>query len=109
MPIRPIPVFVRSFFVVSRRTALPVFGYLDSNGSVRNPARESSPPCGREKYPANASPQEAVGWMENLCRAFSNNPKEAEQALMDFRKSEHAVEVSKIILGKRPTIYHHEY
>ena len=45
------------------------------------------------------SPQEAVGWMESLCRAFPTNPKEAEAALTELRRSEHAVEVSKIILG----------
>lgn len=46
------------------------------------------------------SPEEAVGWMESLCRAFPTNPKEAEAALTELRRSEHAVEVSKIILGK---------
>lgn len=45
------------------------------------------------------SPEEAVGWMESLCRAFPTNPKEAEAALTELRRSEHAVEVSKIILG----------
>lgn len=45
------------------------------------------------------SPEQAVGWMESLCRAFPTNPKEAEAALTELRRSEHAVEVSKIILG----------
>lgn len=45
------------------------------------------------------SPEEAVGWMESLCRAFPTNPKEAEAALTELRRSEHAVEVSKTILG----------
>lgn len=38
--------------------------------------------------------------MESLCRAFPTNPKEAEAALTELRRSEHAVEVSKIILGE---------
>ncbi|CAN0118520.1 unnamed protein product, partial [Laminaria digitata] len=36
--------------------------------------------------------------MESLCQAFSTNPKAAEEALMELRQSEHAVEVSKTIL-----------
>ena len=39
--------------------------------------------------------------MESLCQAFSTNPKAAEEALMELRQSEHAVEVSKTILGER--------
>ncbi|CAM9325540.1 unnamed protein product [Pylaiella littoralis] len=50
--------------------------------------------------PAFSSPEEAVGWMESLCRAFPTNPKEAEAALTELRRSEHAVEVSKTILER---------
>lgn len=46
------------------------------------------------------SAQEAVAWMESLCRAFPTNPKEAEAALMELRRSEHAIEFSKTILGE---------
>ncbi|CAM9663917.1 unnamed protein product, partial [Scytosiphon promiscuus] len=50
--------------------------------------------------PNFSSPDEAVGWMESLCLAFPTNPKEAEAALTELRRSEHAVEVSKIILER---------
>ncbi|CAM9613365.1 unnamed protein product [Sphacelaria rigidula] len=39
--------------------------------------------------------------MESRCRAFATNPKEAEEALMLFRKSEHVVEISKTIMGEK--------
>ena len=38
--------------------------------------------------------------MESVCQAFPTNPKEAEAALMELRRSEHAIEVSKTILGE---------
>lgn len=38
--------------------------------------------------------------MESLCRAFPTNPREAEEALIELRRSEHAVEVAKTILGE---------
>lgn len=40
--------------------------------------------------------------MESLCQAFPTNPRAAEEALMELRRSEHAVEVSKTILGEPP-------
>ncbi|CAM9575448.1 unnamed protein product, partial [Choristocarpus tenellus] len=46
------------------------------------------------------SPEEAVAWMEGVCGGFTSNPKEAEAALMEFRRSEHAVEVSKTVLER---------
>lgn len=40
--------------------------------------------------------------MESLCQAFSTNPKRAEEALTELRRSEHAIEVCKTILGEPP-------
>ncbi|CBJ26385.1 conserved unknown protein [Ectocarpus siliculosus] len=50
--------------------------------------------------PNFSSPEEAVVWMESLCRAFPTNPKEAEVALTELHRSDHAAEVSKIILER---------
>ncbi|CAM9400550.1 unnamed protein product [Ascophyllum nodosum] len=50
--------------------------------------------------PTFSSSHEAVAWMESVCQAFPTNPKEAEAALMELRRSEHAIEVSKTILGQ---------
>lgn len=56
--------------------------------------------CRRRYSPPPGSPEEAVVWMESLCRAFPTSPKEAEVALTELHRSDHAVEVSKIILGE---------